>query len=80
MGHKKRKRSRMMSRHKHGQRRDKENAPAAEKERENASAEMEVFKLLKRDVKSKRSRRGNLQKEENESVGKQKMNVLTRRL
>lgn len=43
---------------------DKENVPAAEKERENASAEMEVFKLLKWDMKSKRSHRGNLEKEE----------------
>lgn len=45
---------------------DKENAPAVETEREIASAEMEVFKLLKWDMKTKRSHRGNLEKEESE--------------
>lgn len=49
------------------------------KREKNASAEMEVFKLLKWDMKSKRSHRGNLEKEESERRKNEK-NFLTRRL
>lgn len=58
---------------------DKENAPAAEKERENASAEMEAFKLLKWDMKSKRSHWGNLEKEEIECREKKKEELFDER-